>query len=238
MSSTCGARPPRRPDELGTSPRHVPACGHGRRHRASRGGAHRPPPPPALEDPPAAHPDPADCRGRGGGGAADDPAGFLRHHGPDRGRRAGRGGGRDLVRCPVPALADHHLRAHHPPPPAARGHPVPVRPRLPADQDQRRLVLARADRPAARLRPARGRIGRRARAARPRPRSRRSRRCRPPCSSWSRTSTPGWPGRSPEPDRRGAGAGLRWGHGRHHDAAPPGRACRGLRDHPGPAGGR
>src|SRR5262249_13708411 len=56
---------------------------------------------------------------------------------------------------------------HHPPPPAARGHPVPVRPRLPADQDQRRLVLTRADRPAARLRPARGRIGRRARAARP-----------------------------------------------------------------------
>src|SRR5262249_14363202 len=31
-----------------------------------------------------------------------------------------------------------------------------------------------------------------------------------------------------------AARALRWGHGRHHDAAPPGRARGGVRDHPGP----
>ena len=41
------------------------------------------------------------------------------------------------------------------------------------------------------------------------PRSRRSRGCRPHCSSWSRTSMPGWPGRSPEPDRRRGRTGAR-----------------------------
>src|SRR5262249_56477708 len=76
-SSTCAARPPTWPDELGISPDHVPAFGHGRRHRAIRGGAHRPLPPPALEDPPVAHPHPAARRARGGGGAADDPPRYL-----------------------------------------------------------------------------------------------------------------------------------------------------------------
>src|SRR6266536_5935556 len=50
---------------------------------------------------------------------------------------------------------------------AAARHPVQVGPRLPADQDQRRLVLARPDRPAARLRQARRGIRGRARPARP-----------------------------------------------------------------------
>src|SRR6516225_3551792 len=99
------------------------------------------------------------------GPAGRDPARQAGRPGADRGGCPG-ADHRDHVHAgPAAALAHHDLRADHPPVPAALRHPVPDRPRFPADPDQRRLVLARADRPGPRLWPARDRVGRRARAA-------------------------------------------------------------------------
>src|SRR5262249_23498053 len=121
--------------------------------------------PPALENRADAHADLDRPGHRHRGPAGRDPARQAGRPGTDRGGRRGAHRGAYLHAGPAAALADHHLRADHPPAPAALRHPVPDRPRLPADPDQRRLVLARADRPDARLRPARDRVGRRARAA-------------------------------------------------------------------------
>ena len=197
-----GTVPPRRQQlPRPRTPFRATMCAMSMEGRAPPGRAERADAAPALEDPAAARPAPLSSLI-----AAAVALLILIPPGRTQARAGSRSGWSPLLavawlRCPVPALADHHLRAHHPPPPAARGHPVPVGPGLPADQDQRRLVLARADRPPARLRPARGRIRGRARPAGPRPRSREVEKVQATLFQLVEDEQPRLAREEPEPDR-------------------------------------
>src|SRR6266851_1586210 len=156
-------------ETAGRADRHIPChdVPYGRWRPAFRGRAERADPAPTLEDAAAADSHSRRCGGRRSRGGDHHPGGPRRRARPYRCRRGRLRGGAARVRGALPALADDQLPAHHPQIPAPLRHPDQDRPGFPADQDQRRLVLARAHRPAARLWPAHRGVRGRARPTRP-----------------------------------------------------------------------